>query len=40
MSGTQCDYKLRCDKPDSGEVEDTKHMNEQEMHEALGALYT
>ena len=36
----QCDYKLRCDKPDSGQAEDTRHMSEQEMHEAFVALYT
>ena len=40
MPVAQCDYKLRCDKPDSGQAEDTGDMSEQEMHEAFVALYT
>ena len=40
MPVAQCDYKLRCDKPGSGQAEDTGHMSAQEMHEAFVALYT
>lgn len=40
MPVTQCDYKLRCEKPDSGQAEDTSHMSEEEIHEAFAALYT